>query len=88
MRRLMVAAALVSTFGCQDTGEALAKNVGLNACNGLNGAYRGTILNVLKDPVNHSGIWVYRVQAKGSRATYAPADNTTVVTGKCPDGQP
>jgi hypothetical protein len=73
---------------CGDEQAELAKNVGLNACNAINGAYRGKILSVTKDPVNQSGLWVYSVQREGSRATYAPVDNTTVTSGKCADGQP
>jgi hypothetical protein len=75
-------------IGCGDEQTELARNVGLNACNALNGAYRGKILSVVRDPVNQSGLWVYSVQREGSRATYAPVDNTTAASGKCPDGEP
>jgi hypothetical protein len=67
---------------------SLRGNVGKNACNRLNGAYAGRILGVTRDPVNRTDTIVYQVQRPESRATYAPADNITITTGKCPDGQP
>ncbi len=67
---------------------SLRGNVGKNACNSLNGAFRGTIVGVTRDPVNRTDIIVYQVRLLDGRTTYAPADNTTATTGKCPDGQP
>jgi len=91
---LLIGLAFVAYLGrdlwwpTQDPLQSLQPNVGKNACNKLNGAYRGRIISVARDPVNGTDTVVYRVQRPGSRATYAPVNNTTVTAGKCLDGQP
>ena len=88
MRGAVLLLGLIATTGCGNREQELMANVGKNACNALNGAFRGKILGVMKDPANHSDEWVYRVQRPNTRATYAPVDGSTVTTGKCPDGEP
>ncbi len=89
MRRYLLLGLIASVVAaCQDPAADYRKNIHRNACNALNGAYRGQIVSVEQDPVNHSGVWVYGVQRPGSRQTWAPVDNTTVTDGPCPDGQP
>lgn len=77
--------------GCTDPDEDLAAlrvNVGKNACNAINGAYRGRIVDVAHyTAAGQSSSAVYVVEREGRRSN-APPGNTTVVTGNCPDGQP
>lgn len=67
---------------------ALRANVGKNACNAANGAYRGRIVDVTHySAAGQSPSAVYVVERQGRRIN-APSGNTSVVTGNCPDGQP
>ena len=69
---------------CASPETTLRANVGKNACNSVNGTYRGRILDVFED---ESHTWIYVVEREGVRGR-APAGGTTVTEGRCSDGNP
>jgi len=89
VNRIAIALSIGAAFGCSDgTAEQAAQlraNIGKSACNQVNGAYRGRIVDVtLYAAAGQSAELVYVVERDGRRQN-APVSNTTVAE-RCADG--
>ena len=86
----LVATSVLAVSGCpaEDPEAAMRRNIGLAACDGMNGAYRGQIVDVtLYEAAGQDAVLVYVVVDRNGQRSYAPPANTTVAE-LCAEGQP